>query len=73
MQLGRKEEMYYDEGGETLEKVAPRMTGCPITGRVESEVQRNFEGREVVPDIPAHGRGVGLDDLSRSPPSTTIL
>lgn len=43
MWIGQKEEFYHDEGGETVEKVAQRMMGCPIIGSVQRRVQRNFE------------------------------
>lgn len=32
-----KEDIFYDEGGETLEEVAQGSRGCPILGRVEGQ------------------------------------
>ena len=51
------------EGGETLEQVAQRSCGCPISGSVQGQVGWGFEQRGLVEVVPAHGRGVGLDGL----------
>jgi len=55
--------MFYNEGDETLEQVAQRSWGCPIPGSVEGHAGRGFEQPDPVEDVPAHDRGVGLDDL----------
>ena len=55
--------MFCDEGGETWEQVAQRSCGCPITGSVQGQVGPGFEQPDLVKDVPAHGRGLGLDDL----------
>ena len=55
--------IFYYEGGETVEQVAQRSSGCPIMGSVQGEVGRGFEKPDLVEAVPAHGRGVGLDDL----------
>jgi len=57
--LGDKEEVFYSEGGEALEQVAQRGGGCCIPG----QVGRGSEQPGLVEDVPAHCRGVGLDDL----------
>ncbi|KAK4811149.1 hypothetical protein QYF61_019790 [Mycteria americana] len=54
--------MFYDEGGETLEQVAQRGGRCPIIGSVQGQVGRGFDQPNLVKDVPAHGRGFGLDD-----------
>ena len=55
--------MFYDEGGKTLEQVSQRNCGCSIPGSVQGQVGWGFEQPGIVEDVPAHGRGVGLDDL----------
>ena len=61
--MGHTEDIFYDEGGETLEQVAQRRCGCPIIGSVQGQVEWSFEQPHLVKDVPAHGRGVGLGDL----------
>ena len=46
-----------------LDQVAHRSCGGPIPGSVQGQVRWGFEQPHVVEDVPAHGRGVGLDDL----------
>ena len=65
--------MFYDEGGETLEEVSQRGGGCPIPGNIPGQVGQGSEQPDLVEDVPAHGRGVGRDDLKRSLPTQTIL
>ena len=60
-------------GGETLEQVAQRGGKCPIPGNIQGEVGQSSEQPDLVVDVPAHCRGGGLDDLSRSPLTQTIL
>ena len=47
----------------TLEQVAQRSCGCPLPGSVQGQVGRGFEQPGLVEGVPAHGRGVELDDL----------
>ena len=63
MQTRSKEEMFYDEGGETLAQVAQRGGRCPIPGNIQGQVGRGSEQPDRVEDVPAHGRGAGLDGL----------
>jgi len=58
-----KEDIFYHEGGETLEQVAQRGSKCPIPGNIQGQVGRRPEQTALVEDVPAHCRGVGLDDL----------
>ncbi|GAB0206191.1 mitochondrial enolase superfamily member 1 [Grus japonensis] len=53
-----KEEMFYNEGAETLEQVAQRGCGCPIPGHIQGQVGRGSEQPDLVEDVPAHCRGV---------------
>ena len=46
-----------------LEQVAHRSCGCPITGSVQSQVGWGFGQADLVKDVRAHGRGVGLGGL----------
>jgi len=57
------ERSFYDEGGETLAQVAQRDCRCPIPGNIQGQVGRGFEQPELVEDVPAHCRWVGLDVL----------
>jgi len=65
--------MFYNGCGETLEKVAQRSCGCPVIGSIQGQVVWGFEQPGLVKDVPAHGRGVGLDDLQRSFPTQIML
>ena len=56
-----EEEIFYSEGGETLEQVVQRGSGGPITGNIQSQVGRGSEQPDLVEDVPAHCREVGLD------------
>ncbi|KAK4815439.1 hypothetical protein QYF61_002828 [Mycteria americana] len=46
-----------------LEQVAQRSCGCPVPGRVQGPVGLGFEQPDLVEDIPAHRRGLGLGRL----------
>ena len=71
--MGHREDVFDDEGGETLEEVAQRHCGCLVIGSVQGQARQVFEQADRVRDVPAHGRGIGLDGLSRSLPTQTIL
>jgi len=58
-----KEEIFYHEGGETLEQVAQRGGRCPIPGNVQGQIGGGSEQPGLVEDGPAHCRGLGLDGL----------
>jgi len=68
-----KEDIFYNEGDETLEWVSQRGGRCPIPSNIQGQVGRGSEQPDLVEDVPAHCRGVGLDDLERSLPTETIL
>jgi len=59
----QKEEIFYAEGGETLAQVAQRSGRWPIAGNIPGQVGRGSEQPGPAEDVPAHGRGVGLDGL----------
>ena len=65
--------MFYAEHGEALARVAWRGGRCPIPGDLQGQVGRGSVQPDLVEDVPAHGRGVGLDDLQRSLPTQTSL
>ena len=48
---------------ETLEQVAQRGGRCPIPGNIQGQVGLGSEAPDLVEDVPAHCRGVELDDL----------
>ena len=50
-------------GGETLDQVAQGGSGGPILGNIQGQVGCGFEQPGLVEDVPAHCRGVELDDL----------
>jgi len=58
-----KGESFYNEGGETLQQVAQRGGRCSIPGNIQGHVGWGSEQPDVVEDVPAHCRGIGLDDL----------
>jgi len=67
------EEIFYNEGGETIEQVAQRDGRCPIPGNIQGQAGSGSEQPDLVEDVSAHGTGVGLDDLQRLLPIQTIL
>jgi len=54
--------MFYTEGGETPAQVAQRAVQCPVPGNIQGQVGRSSE-YDLVEDVPAHCREVGLHDL----------
>jgi len=46
-----------------LAQVAQRGGRCPIPGNIQGQVGWGSEQPGLVEDVPAHGRGVGLDGL----------
>jgi len=61
--LDIRKTIFYSEGGETLEQVTQRGSGGPIPGNIQDQVGRGSEQPGIVEDVPAHCRGIGLDDL----------
>jgi len=49
--------------GEALEQVAQRDSGGPIPENIQGQVGWGSEQPGLVDDVPAHCRGIGLDDL----------
>ena len=64
-------DFFYNESGETLAQVAQRGGRCPIPGNTQGQVGWGPEQPDLVEDVSACCRGVGLDDCQRSLP--TIL
>jgi len=58
-----KQDIFYDEGGGTVEQVAQRGSGDPIPGKIQGQVGRGPEQPDLVKDVPAHCREGGLDEL----------
>jgi len=56
-------EIFYQEGGETMEQIAQRGSGVPVPGDIQGQAGRGSEQPGLVEDVPAYCRGVGLDDL----------
>jgi len=61
------------EGGEAPEQVSQRSCGCPLHGSVQGQVGWGFEQPGLVEGVPAHGRGVGTTQCSRSLVTQTVL
>ena len=57
------EEFFYSEGGETLDRVAPRGSGGHVPRRIEGQVGWGSEQPDLVEDVPAHCRGFGQNDF----------
>ena len=55
------EEIFFNEGGETLEHVAQRGGRCSIPGNIQGHVGMGSEQPDLVEDISAYCMGVGLD------------
>jgi len=56
-------------GVKTIEQVAQRGCGYPIAGSVQVQVGWAFEQPDLMKDVPAHDREVGLDDLRKFIPA----
>jgi len=69
--LNVKRDVFYNEGGKTLEWVAHRSCECPITESVQGQAANGFEHPALVKDVPACCREAGLYDLERSLPTQT--
>ena len=54
---------FYSKGGEALAQVAQRGGGCPIPGDTQGQAGWGSEQPDQAVGVPAHFRGVGLDDL----------
>ena len=61
--LDLRKKFFYNEGGETLEQVAQRVSGGPIPRNIQGQVGWCSEQPGLVKDVPAHCRGIGLDEL----------
>ena len=61
--LDMRKRFFYDDSGATLDQVAQRGGRCPVPGNVQGQVGRGSEQPDLVVDVPAHCKGVGLDDL----------
>jgi len=46
-----------------VEQIAQRGSGGPIPGDIQGQVRQGSEQSGLVEDVPAHCRGIGLDDL----------
>ena len=56
-------EVFYNNGGETLEQVAHRGGGSCVSGDIQGEAGGGSEQPNLAISVPVHCRGVGLDDL----------
>jgi len=56
-----------------LAQIDQRGGRCPIPGNRQGHVGRGSEQADLIEDVPAHCRGVGLDGLERSLPTRIIL
>jgi len=51
---GSKAEIFYHEGGETVEQVAQSGSGGPMPGSIQSQVGWGSEQPGLVEDVPAY-------------------
>ena len=63
IQVGCKENVFYNKGGEALAQVAQRGGGCPIPGDTQGQTGQGSEQSNLAVSAPVHCRGVGLDGL----------
>ena len=56
-------QLFYNKGGEALERVAQRCGGYPIPGDFQGETGLSPGQPDLAVHVPVHCRGVGLDDL----------
>jgi len=61
--MDTSKKFFIDGSGETLEQVDHGRCGCPNPTGVQGQVGLSFEQPGLVEGVPAHGWGVGLDDL----------
>lgn len=55
MQIESKEEIFYDEDGETTGQVSHTSSGCPDIWSVQGQVGQGFEQPDLVEDGPGMG------------------
>jgi len=54
----------YSEGGEVLAQAAQRMCGYPISGEIQGHIRCRLGQPDLVGgNLPAHSRGLELDDF----------
>jgi len=46
-----------------VKQIAQRRSGGPIPGSIQGQVRQGSQKPDLLEDVPAHCRGVGLDDL----------
>ena len=63
LRLDIRKQFFYNEGGETLTQVAQQGSEGPIPGKIQGHVGQGSEQPDPVEDVPAHCRGLGLDDF----------
>ena len=68
-----KEEIFLRWGWWDTGTSCPEKLWMPHLGNVQSQVGWSLEQPDVVKNVPAHGKGVGLVDLQRSFPIQTML
>lgn len=72
-QTGCKEELFYYEGGETLEEVTQRGGMYHIPGNLQGRIGQGSEQPGLAEHVPAYCREAGLDDLQRPSANHIIL
>ena len=54
---------FYDKDSEALEQGVQRGSGCPIPEDIQGQAGQGSEQLDLDVEVPAHCRGVGLDDF----------
>lgn len=71
--LGIRKKFFIVEGGQALEHVVQRSSGCSFPGIVQSQAWWSSEQPGIMEGITAQGRGLELDYLLRSLPSHSVI
>jgi len=53
----------YDEGGKVVEQIAQGGGRCPVPGNIQGQVRRGSVQSDLVVEVPAYCRGIGVGDL----------
>lgn len=61
MQTRYNEDIFYNNGCETLSEVAQRGGRSPMPGNLQSQVRWSSEQPDLVEDVPVNYGGFGLD------------
>ena len=67
------QENVYSKGSEALAQVAQRSGACPVPGDTKGQAGQGSEQPDLAAGVPAHRRGIKLDNLLGSLPIQIII